>query len=64
MFQHKKPQYRIPEALDLLGYSKPTLYRRAEAGLIQIVKDGARSYITAQELDRYLATRSPAAVQP
>jgi excisionase family DNA binding protein len=51
------PQLRfdIPEATRILRLSRATLYERIRAGLIQTQKDGRRSYITAEELQRYVA---------
>lgn len=53
------PQLRfdIPEATRILRLSRATLYERIRAGLIQTQKDGRRSYITAEELQRYVAER-------
>ena len=59
MSQHNDslPQLRfdIPEATRILRLSRATLYERIRAGLIQTQKDGRRSYITAEELQRYVA---------
>ena len=51
------PQLRfdIPEATRILRLSRATLYERIRAGHIQTQKDGRRSYITAEELQRYVA---------
>ncbi len=51
------PQLRfdIPEVTRILRLSRATLYERIRAGLIQTQKDGRRSYITAEELQRYVA---------
>ena len=51
------PQLRfdIPEATRILRLSRATLYERIRAGLIQTQKDGRRSHITAEELQRYVA---------
>lgn len=59
MFQQSDslPQLRfdIPEATRILRLSRATLYERIRAGLIKTQKDGRRSYITAEELQRYVA---------
>jgi excisionase family DNA binding protein len=49
------PQLRfaIGEAAQILRISRVTLYQRINAGLIQIQKDGRRSFVTASELQRY-----------
>jgi len=51
------PQLRfdIPEATRILRLSRATLYERIRAGLIKTQKDGRRSYITAEELHRYVS---------
>jgi excisionase family DNA binding protein len=51
------PQLRfdIPEATRILRLSRATLYERIRAGLIKTQKDGRRSYITAEELQRYVS---------
>lgn len=51
------PQLRfdIPEATHILRLSRATLYERIRAGLIKTQKDGRRSYITAEELQRYVS---------
>jgi hypothetical protein len=51
------PQLRfdIPEATRILRLSRATLYERIRAGLIQTQKDGRRSYITVEELQRYVS---------
>ena len=51
------PQIRfdISEAARILRLSRATLYERIRSGLIRTQKDGRRSYITAVELQRYVA---------
>jgi excisionase family DNA binding protein len=46
-------RFAIGEAAQILRISRVTLYRRINAGLIQIQKDGRRSFVTAAELQRY-----------
>lgn len=63
---HRKPRYRLPEAFALLGISRAHGYSRIAAGLLRVQKDGRRSFVTADEIDRYTggpprATASPAA---
>jgi excisionase family DNA binding protein len=59
MSQHNDslPQLRfdINEATRILRLSRATLYERIRSGHIQTQKDGRRSYITAEELQRYVA---------
>ena len=53
------PQIRfdITEASRILRVSRATLYERIRAGEIKSQKDGRRSYITAVELQRYVAAK-------
>jgi excisionase family DNA binding protein len=53
---HSKPRYSIAEAQALLGLSRATLYVRAKEGRLQLHRDGSRAFITAAEMDRYLAS--------
>ena len=51
------PQLRfdIPEAARILRLSRATIYERIRTGQITTQKDGRRSYVTAEELQRYVA---------
>ena len=51
------PQLRfdIPEAARILRLSRATLYERIRSGTIKTQKDGRRSYITTEELQRYVS---------
>lgn len=60
---HAKPRYRLTEAFSLLGLSRSMGYVRIAAGELQAVKDGRRSFITAEEIDRYVAGAPRAAAQ-
>lgn len=60
---HAKPRYRLNEAFNLLGLSRSMGYVRIAAGDLQAVKDGRRSFITAEEMDRYVAGKPRAAAQ-
>jgi excisionase family DNA binding protein len=53
------PQIRfdIMEAAHILRISRATLYERIKAGEIKTQKDGRRSYVTASELQRYVAAK-------
>jgi excisionase family DNA binding protein len=44
----------IAEAAALLRMSRAQLYNRINDGAIQSQKDGARTYITRSELERYV----------
>lgn len=50
----QRPRYSVPELLDALGFSRSTFYARVKAGLIKLTKDGRRSFVSAEELERYL----------
>jgi excisionase family DNA binding protein len=55
---HSKPRYSIPEAAALLGLSRATIYVRERAGRLTLHRDGSRTFIAADEIDRYLAACS------
>ena len=48
-------RFEISEASRILGMSRAQLYHRIGEGAIRIQKDGARTYITMGELERYVA---------
>lgn len=50
-------RYDINEAARMLRISRATLYERIRAGNIRTQKDGRRSFITAAELQRYVAEK-------
>jgi len=50
-----KPRNTIPEACEVTGLARATLYARIKAGLLRVTKDGARTFISGAELERYLA---------
>jgi excisionase family DNA binding protein len=45
----------IPEAAARLRISRATLYQRIAEGKIHAHKDGARTFVTHAELERYVA---------
>ena len=47
-------RFEISEASRILRMSRAHLYHRIGEGAIRIQKDGARSYITMGELERYV----------
>lgn len=51
----------ITEAAELLRISRATLYKRISSGDILVQKDGKRSFITVDELRRYVAGSTVAA---
>lgn len=52
---HTKPRYALSEAFQLLGIARSVGYVRIREGALHIQKDGRRSFVTAAELDRYVA---------
>ena len=60
--QLRRRLYPIPEASQQLGgISRTTVYELAKRGEIQLVKIGARSFVTHESLETYLAGLSNAA---
>jgi excisionase family DNA binding protein len=49
-----KLAYNIDEAVGALGISRALLYRRIKDGDIKVRKDGSRTLITREELERYI----------
>ena len=47
-------RFDIPEAAQILRMSRAQLYHRICEGTIKAQKDGARTYITRLELERYV----------
>jgi len=50
-------RFEIAEAARILRMSRATLYERIRVGEIAAQKDGRRRYITAVELNRYIASK-------
>ena len=50
-------RFEILEAARILRMSRATLYERIRIGEIKAQKDGRRRYITAVELNRYIASK-------
>lgn len=50
-------RFEISEASRILRMSRAQLYHRIGEGAIRIQKDGARTYITLGELERYVEAR-------
>jgi hypothetical protein len=57
-------RFEISEAAHILRMSRAQLYNRIGEGAIQIQKDGARTYITAGELERYVKSCDAREVAP
>jgi excisionase family DNA binding protein len=51
-------RFEIIEAARILRMSRATLYDRIRDGDIRAQKDGRRRYITAVELNRYIASKN------
>lgn len=51
----------IDETCHILKLSRATLYQRIRAGLLQTTKDGARTFVSGAEIERYLSRCSAAA---
>lgn len=49
------PRNSIREVVAVLKISRPTVYDRIKRGLLHVVKDGGRVFVTGEELERYLA---------
>jgi hypothetical protein len=47
-------RFEITEAAGILRMSRAQLYNRIHAGALTPQKDGARSYVTRAELERYV----------
>jgi hypothetical protein len=57
--QHKKPRYPLLEAFKLLGLSRSKGYVRVREGQLNVTRDGATPYVTAEEIDRYAVQSHP-----
>ena len=58
LLAHRK-LWPVAAAAALLGCHRIRLYKRAQAGTIQLVKIGRRTYVTAEELDRHAQAAAP-----
>jgi hypothetical protein len=47
-------RFDVPEAAQILRMSRAQLYNRIHDGSLKPQKDGARTYITGAELERYV----------
>ena len=47
-------RFEVPEAAQILRMSRAQLYNRIQDGSLKPQKDGARTYITRAELERYV----------
>jgi hypothetical protein len=57
-------RFEISEASRILRMSRAQLYHRIGEGAIRIQKDGARTYITISELERYVKSCDTREVAP
>jgi excisionase family DNA binding protein len=53
---HSKPRYDLNEAFKLLGFSRAHGYRLITARKLRPHKDGRLSFLSAAEIDRYVAS--------
>lgn len=51
-------RFEIIEAARILRMSRATLYERIRTGNLKAQRDGRRRYITAEELHRYIASKT------
>ena len=51
-------RFEVPEAAQILRMSRAQLYNRIHDGSLKPQKDGARTYITRAELERYVQSCS------
>jgi len=49
-------RFEVPEAAQILRISRAQLYNRIHDGSLKPQKDGARTYFTRAELERYVQT--------
>lgn len=54
-------RFEVPEAARILRISRAQLYNRLQEGSLKCQKDGARTYITCAELERYVESCNPLA---
>ena len=52
-------RFDVDEATRILRISRAGFYERVKRGEISPQKDGKRTFITAAELERYVASKSP-----
>jgi hypothetical protein len=52
---HRKPRYPLRDGFRLLGLPRSTGYLKIQSGQLRVQKDGRRAFITAEEIDRYVA---------
>lgn len=55
------PRNTIPEFCQIAKISRATAYDRVARGLLRVTKDGARTFVTGAELERYLSAGESAA---
>jgi len=54
-------RFDVPEAAQILRMSRAQLYIRIGEGALRAQKDGARTYLTRDELERYVKSCGPLA---
>ena len=60
MLNESLPQlhFDIAQVASILRLSRATLYQRIRVGLISVQKDGRRTFVTANELRRYVESKN------
>jgi excisionase family DNA binding protein len=53
--------YPVAEAAQLLGMHRTTLYNRSAEGSITLLRIGSRTYVAADEIERYIRAALPIA---
>jgi len=65
--EHTRPlpalRFDINEVAGILRTSRAQLYKRIAEGAIKVQKDGARTYVTLREVERYVAACTDSARQ-
>jgi hypothetical protein len=51
-------RFEISEAAIILRMSRAQVYKRINSGALRVQKDGARTYVTRVELERYVESCS------
>lgn len=49
-------RFQITEAAKILRISRATLYERIRAGRLSTQKDGRRTFVTSEEIRRYIGS--------
>lgn len=55
-FEHRKPLYTTEDAWTMLSLGKTKFYELVGEGRIRVLKEGRKTLVTAEEIDRYVAS--------